>query len=214
VNRRGFSLIEVLLTSGILMFLVLAIFFAFDYGSRAFYHSTTNQNAQGEMTRAYSKLRKDLRQTHFLSVSTRIRTFDETRRDAICLGSVKNWSDEESFDEINGLPKWDRYIVYYGTNSGQLVRALLDLEYPDFAPAPFLDLSEPDHLNENPDYNDNELQSSYQIVSRRLNTFEADLEPSRDMILIRIKLKSDQGRKTETSEIRIDVSPQNTWPQA
>jgi prepilin-type N-terminal cleavage/methylation domain-containing protein len=212
--QRGFSLIEVLITSSILVFLMAAVFWAFGFGSRAFFRSTTQQNAQADMTRAYSKIRKDLRQTHFRSVHTKERTFpDSRRRDAVCMSSLKNWHDEASFDEKNGLPKWDRYVVYYGTASGHLVRSLLDPEFPDFSPAPFWELSDGEHLNDNPT-NNNDLQSSYQVISRSVQQFEIQLDPSRDMVLVKFLLKSEQGRKTETSELRFDVSPQNTWPQA
>lgn len=211
---RGFTLIEILVTVTMLLLLMGAVFWAFDYGTRAFYRSNTQQNAQAEMTRAYSRIRKDLRHTHFRSVLIRERTMDTFRRDALSLASLKNWSDEESFDELNGLPMWDRYVVYYATDSGKLIRSLLDEDFPDFSPAPFSQLSDSDHLNENPNNNDSSLQTTYQTISRSVEVFQVSLDPSQDMVFVKILLNSKGGRKTEKSEIRFDISPQNTWPQA
>ena len=213
-TQRGFSLIEVLVTSVILTFLMGAVFWAFDFGSRSFYQTSTQQSSQGEMTRVYSRLRKDLRHTHFRTVHSLERTLQGSRRDALSLASLKEWSAESSFDELNGLPKWDRYVVYYGTESGQLIRSNLDPAFPDYSAAPFQGLSETEHLNQDPLGNDGALQSSFRVVSRSVSKFEVSLTPEQDMVSIKILLKSGQGRKAESSELRLDISPQNTWPKA
>lgn len=216
-THRGFSLIEIMVSSTILIFLMAAVFFAFDFGTRAFNESNTKQNAQAEVTKLYMRLRQDLRQTHFRSVSAVPRTFTVTsgdvRRDAVCFTGVRNWKDPASFDEVNGLPKWDRYVLFYGTQQGHLVRTNIDPEYPDFSPAPFDGLNEVEFMSDNP-LNNIALQTSYSIISRSLHSFEVELDPSRDMVLVRCLMKQTTGHKVESVELKFDISPQNTWPKA
>jgi prepilin-type N-terminal cleavage/methylation domain-containing protein len=213
-TQRGFSIIELMVTLSVLLALIGSVFFAFDYGTRGFYQSTRRQDAQAEMTKSYLKLKADLRQTHFRSVLVRERGSGDERRDAVCFSAVRDWRSPESFDSLNGLPKWDRYITYYGTPSGSLVRSLLDPEFPDYSPFPFHGLSEADHLNETPGINEPELQSGYSVITTRLERFEASLDRDKEMVLVIMVLKTQEGRTAETSELQFDISPQNTWPRA
>lgn len=216
-KHKGFTLVELLISASILIFLVGAVFFAFAYGTRAFHQSNTKQNAQAEVTKLYLRLRQDLRQTHYRSVSSVVRTFTvpsgNVRRDALCMSGVRNWKDPNSFDEVNGLPKWDRYVLFYGNQAGKLIRTNIDPSFPDFSPAPLGELSELSHMSENPINNVAE-QTSFSIISRSLESFIIELEPGRDMVLVRCLMKQGTGRKTESVELKFDISPQNTWPKA
>jgi hypothetical protein len=60
------------------------------------------------------------------------REFAGKQRDIICMLGLSNWSDDARF-AANGLPLWDRYVVYYATDdaeSGKLMRAELAPDFP------------------------------------------------------------------------------------
>lgn len=211
--NRGFTLLEVILACAMLGLLTLAIFRAFNYGATAFKKATSRQDSQAALRSVYGILRDDLRKSHFRTISTVERSTlveDEPyRRDGLCLASLKDWSAEGSFDDINGLPKWDRYLLYYGTLEGLLVRTTLDHDRPDYSPAPFPDLDEDRYLREAPESNTG-YQTSHRVMSADLLEFRSELDPARDMVDIRCLLKHKSGRR---NEINLTVYPQNTWPK-
>ena len=210
---RGFTLLEIILACAMLGLLTLAIFRSFDYGARAFKKATSRQDSQAALRSVYGLLRDDLRKSHFRTISTIERsTLVEGRayrRDGLCLASLRDWNAEESFDDINGLPKWDRYLLYYGTFEGLLIRTTLDHDRPDYSPAPFPDLDEGRYLKEDPQSNTG-YQTGYRILSRDLLEFQGELHPSRDTVEIRCMLRHRSGKQ---NEISLTVYPQNTWPK-
>lgn len=217
-SARGFTLLEMILASAMLGLLILAIFRAFDYGANAFRRATSKQDAQAAIRSVYGLIRDDLRKTHYTSVSqfpalplTRVISVDgkDRHRDGLCMASLKDWSNTDSFDDINGLPMWDRYVLYYGTMEGRLIRSNIDPDTPDFSPAPFADLDGARHMNENPD--DNSLrQSSYRIMTTELLEFKVELNPARDTVSVLCLLES---KNKKMNEISLTVYPQNTWPK-
>lgn len=212
-RQRAFTILEVLVAGLLFGLLSTALFQAFRYGSVAFQRASSRQDAQSALRTAYLSLRDDLRKSHFHSISVLPRTQRkgdlEVRRDALCLAGVKDWSAAASFDAVNGLPKWDRYILYYGTASGKLVRTLIDLDRPDYSPSPFDDLDPDTYLQEDPALNRG-YQSSFRIMTRDLDVFECRTEPASDQIEVGLLLVDRQGRK---NEVRLTVYPQNTWPK-
>ena len=209
----GFSLLEVILASAMLGLLTLAIFRAFDYGATAFKKATSRQDSQAALRSVYGLLRDDLRKSHFRTLSTLERSTTQTdqtyRRDALSLASLKDWSAEESFDDINGLPKWDRYYLYYATMEGLLIRTTIDHDRPDYSPVPFFDLDEDRYLKEDPAFNSG-YQTSYRVLSRKLLEFRGDLDPARDVVEVRCVLQNESEKR---NEIALTVYPQNTWPK-
>lgn len=214
-RSRGFTVLELLVATTILGMLIGAVFFAFDYGARSFRISNSRQSVQGDLTRSYTSLREDLRKTHFRMVSaierTQVVDGENVRRDAICLGGLQDWSSPSSFDEVNGLPKWDRYMLYYATADGKFVKAYLDPAVPDFSPVTF-DLDQNLHLNDDPATNDS-VQSGYVVLSTNCHEFETALEPAQDRVDLRLSITEDGGREDTSAEVRLQIIPKNTWPR-
>lgn len=215
-RHRGFTILELLVASFVLALLVTGIFFSFDYGARSFRISTARQGIQGELTRAYDSLRHDLRRSHARTVTIvpRTVTVDGTprRRDGLCLGGLIDWNRPESFDAVNGLPRWDRYILYYATADGQLVRSYLDPADPDFSPVAYDPLDPNLHMKDDPASNGGE-QTGYSVLSRSLLEFQADTVPFTDRVTVRIAVAETNGRSTEAADVTLDIAPQNTWPR-
>ncbi|MCA9777853.1 MAG: type II secretion system protein [Candidatus Eremiobacteraeota bacterium] len=221
LRRRGFTLVELIVACAMLGVLIIALFQAFDYGSNAFQQATRRQDAQGQATRVYSSLRDELRQSHFWMASTvdRAVNVDDTEydRDALVFGSLRDWSDEENFDHINGLPEWNRYMLYYGTQEtdyGKLVRATLDPPWmdSDHSPAPFKEMEPERYLKDDPASNTGH-QSSYRILTEDLLEFKASLDPALDIVTVRCVFEKERKGQKNRSEFEIKVFPQNTWPK-
>lgn len=210
---RGFTILEVLVASLLFGLLSTTLFQAFRFGALSFQRAATRQDAQSALRMAYFSLRDDLRKSHFHTVSLLARNFQiegrELRRDALVFGGLKDWNSTESFDAVNGLPKWDRYILYYGTRSGLLVRAHIDPDRPDFSPNPFPELEPELYLREDPSLNRG-YQSGFRTLSRDLLSFECSTEPATDQVQVRCLLQNASARK---SEVSLTVYPQNTWPR-
>lgn len=213
---KGSTLVEMLLALGLLSLLTVALFEAFDFGATAFRTATEKQESQGAYTRAYTALQKDLRQTHFRSTSVLQRELevdDEfVRLDGLSLGSLKDWDDPASFDAINGLPKWDRYIIYYGTTTRRLVRSAVDPSLPDFSPAPLADFEADDYLNDDPEEN-RLAQTSYKFLSDNLKSFQVERDITTDTVSVRGIIEIARSRRTYHTEFQLQVVPQNTWPR-
>ena len=216
-SGRGFSLLEVLVATGILGLLIVAIFSAFDYGSRAFRQANARQDAQGVSTRVYTLLRDDLRQTHhwMASVSERALNIDDTeyRRDGLCFGTLEDWSDPESFDQQNGVPEWDRYVLYYGTLDGKLARTMIS--HPtldDHSPAPFTELEVDRYMKDDPATNTGH-QSEYRVLTDSLMEFKAETSVETGTVSVRCLFQRDRRERKERSEFQLQVFPQNTWPK-
>lgn len=213
MKARGFSLLELVVAMALLGALTIALFEAFDYGATSFRRAAAKQDSQSAIRAVYVGLRDDLRRSHFstITVSDRAAMIDgqEISRDAICLGSLKDWSSDDSFDEVNGLPMWDRYHLYYGTNEGRLIRSNIDPDRPDYSPAPFADLDPEVYFQENPSLNRG-YQSSHKILSKNLFEFSCQLSASRNTVDVRCLLLSGKKKK---NQISFTVFPQNTWPK-
>lgn len=216
LKSRGFTLLELILATSMLALLIIALFEAFDYGAKAFQLATSKQDSQAALTRAYSSLRDDLRRSHFRSVSRLERVVShegaEYRRDGLCMAGLIDWEADTSFDEINGLPKWDSYILYYATQDGRLVRSKLELDRPDYSPAPFADLEESTYLNDDPRTNTG-YQKSFRVLASGLLDFRVQSDVPTDTVSVRCLLELTSRGKKNRSEFELEVFPQNTWPK-
>jgi prepilin-type N-terminal cleavage/methylation domain-containing protein len=217
VKKRGFTLLELIVAMGILGLLIIALFEVFDFGSKAFREANIRQNAQGAMTRAYSVLRGELRRSHFRSISVVERATNvddvEVRRDALSLGGLKDWHDPANYDELNGVPKWNRFILFYGTMDGKLVRTTVDLDNGDPSPVPFFDLDPERYLKDDPSINTG-YQTGYRVISDSLEEFACTLYPGTDTVRVQCTLVQDRYRREKSlSQFELEVFPQNTWPK-
>lgn len=213
---RGFSLLEVLVGMAVLSGLIIVLFQVFDFGATAFREANAKQDARGALSRTYTLLREELRRSHFRTVSVvkrEVAVDEETySRDAVCLGALRDWNSPESFDEFNGVPKWDRYIVFYGTLNGKLIRSTVDVDDAEFSPVPFYDLSTDLHLKDDPSQN-SLYQTGFRVLSEELLNFRCELKPATDIVHVECSIMIKQNQKTGESQFELDVYPQNTWPK-
>lgn len=205
---KGHTLIELLVGMAILALLIGVIFLAFDYGTASFRRANDRQGAQGEMARALTAMQADLRRSHYRTI-TALTLNASPRRDALALGSLKDWRDPGSFDGVNGLPKWDRYVLYYATSQGWLVRALLDPTAPDHSPVAFANLDPASFCHDDPGLN-LAPQTSFTVLTRAVDEFQAEAPPFAEHVEVRLRLDPDHRQRLES---RLDITPENTWPR-
>lgn len=206
---RGHTLIELLVGMAVLALLIGVIFLAFDYGTTTFRRANDRQGAQGEMARALTAMQTDLRRSHYRTV-TALTLNSSPRRDALALASLKDWHDEASFDGINGLPRWDRYVLYYATGQGWLVRALLDPVSPDFSPVAFPNLDPASFCHDDPNLNA-APQTSFTVLTRAVDEFQVEAPPFAEHVEVRLRLNLENRQRLEC---QLDIAPENTWPRA
>ena len=215
VGKAGFTLLELLVSMAVFGGLIITLFSIFDFGANAFREATEKQDSQQAITRAYTSLRGELRQSHFRSISTLERSTsvdgEEFRRDGISIGTLKDWSDSNNYDEINGVPKWNRYVLFYGTLGGKLVRSTVDPDQTDFSPVPLRNFTE-QFLSEDPTSNP-DSQTSYRFMAEDLLSFECELKPATDTVRIECTLMRKRNNEPGRAQFELEVFPQNTWPK-
>lgn len=210
MRKRGFSLIELLLASSLLVLVMALVMVAFRYGVDAFHRANLQQGAAGEVARIVASLRRDLRRAHVRTVTVLSRDHSSGQpRDAICIGTLQDWNAVSSFDGVNGLPKWDRYVSYYATMEGKIYRSHLDPSSPDFSPVPFAPYSE-SYLSEDASLNPSE-QTGYVLLSDQVEDFECAVNGN--YVQVRIRVKGRTGRHQRVVEANLDVLAENTWPR-
>lgn len=129
---RGFSLIELMVSIASLAFIFGIVFLLFSYSVGGYALLDARQGVQGDALKARTQLQQDFSLTHFDSVGVIRRDLGGKRRDTICCLSVSNWNEAGRFAN-NGLPLWDRVVVYYATTDsagGRLIRAYLAPDPP------------------------------------------------------------------------------------
>ena len=210
MRTRGITLVEMLLSTTLLLLIMGLVVAGFRYGFLAFQRATVQQGAAGDLARIATSLKRDLRRTHARTVSIISRDHPSgAPRDGLCLGTLQDWNDPASFDGINGLPKWDRYVIYYATSDGKLIRSRLDPSSPDFSPVPFPAYSEA-YLSDDPSLNPSQ-QTGYVLLSEQVEDFECEL--AGNSVQARIRIRGEGGRTERVVEAILDVLAENTWPR-
>lgn len=217
-DRRGMTLMEILVASGIFLLVLGMVVGIMVFGVRMFHHATLRQGVEGDARRISTRLRQDLAVTDFRTVSTVSRTVGTDRRDGLGMAALSDWSDSANFDAI-GLPKWDHYKVYYATQEtpGRLIRQ--DVGPPGRPSSgwlvPYVDLST--NLQDDPKLNSYLINSS--SLSDIVMSFEAQPDMSENTVTIRCRLRKQGIQKGETErkadenlEFRLLLKAKNTWP--
>ena len=234
-SRQAFTLIEILVVSGVFLMLVWMGFGVFDFGSRACGVSNLRSNLQSGAARVILSLENDLRRSNYSSITmiSRSVTFSGQtyRRDAICLVGVANWADPASFNTQFGFPNFDRYIIYYATTNaegGRLIRSLVNTTAdPLGGTQSFLGITEKANFNNDPSLNvaptaSDPGQLAYTLLSDDVRNFvvsdgstvqsiKASLTLFREGVL---SPTGGQKRVDQSFQMDIDLSPQNTYPRS
>lgn len=233
-KRQAFSVLELVIASGLFLMLLGIVFFFFRYGTRAFITANQRQGVQADALRVMDGLQADLKRTASKSVlilnnSSRLRTIDtvSVHRDAISLISLKDWSDPnntENFDLAGSQPKWNRYWIYYATTNedrGAMIRLKIDPMPPPISPTPLTILKFASLCRDDPKLNNFDGSTPlHSYLCRNLYEFKADREGNNSF---RLSLKLQEKRQLrpdggviqgmETYQLQMFVRPENTFPQ-
>lgn len=229
-RRDGFTLLESLVTLVVLGCLVLVVFAVFEVGVTGFKVGNNRLELQGDLRRMMAPLRKDLLNSSYQSVSTLPITVNvpekppspnpqvTVHRDALCFNGLRDLEDNDSYDATTGLPLWDCFVCYFATKDspdGKLVRLLLRDNTPGSRSDPRnlqtndLSLGGPDILNK-----------SIKVLSDRVMEFETSLDPSNQLVVLHVRMRSKVGHQAmggrssvEVLEIRTIINPTNTFPR-
>lgn len=228
--KKGFTLLEGLVTVAMLGGLVVIIFMVFSTGVSGFKVGTNRLGLQSEMRRVLTPLRKDLQNSSFQSLSTvalptsvpqkppQITPLVVVQRDGLCMSGLRNMSKSDSYDKDTGLPIWDCYICYFATldnPDGKMIRMMLRDSKPGTAGKPLFLLGS-DLSLANPAL----ISNSLRVLSDQMMEFGVTLDPSNQLVNLHLKFRSKVGRQSmggrslvEVMEIRTTVDPINTNPR-
>lgn len=204
MTNRGTTLLEALVACSVLSIMLVALFALFHMGTQMFQLSVTRQGLEGEARRISAWLEKDLRKT--VASSTILETSGRPKRHGLCCPTLSRWDLPTSYSAQSGLPDWDRYLGYYATLQQPTGRFLRCLYNPGAAKAhnPWAAFNAPAHLREDPRFNSN--QESYQTLADDVQ--ELSFGTNGKMLLVKLILE----RQNKTTEMRLEVHPQNEEP--
>jgi hypothetical protein len=221
--RRGFSLLELCVSLGILSFVLLGIFGVFELGQSSFHFASLRQGLQNEARVAFYALSNDLRHSSFVTVSTIPRTVSaEGRsldRDGLCAAGVQNWASGTAVDVNTGFPNFDSFIVYYGTSEpeGRLIRQVVTP--PLVGPYPNAQFTQAASMNDNPLANSHRVGVT-RTLSKRLLSFRARRDNGSRLVIVNMRFRGKGGAKPgsraradETFELTLKTYPENTYPK-
>jgi prepilin-type N-terminal cleavage/methylation domain-containing protein len=226
---RGFSLLETMFTVAIMGGLMAILAGVFATATANLKLGATRLELQSELRRVVTPLRRDLRNTNFLSVSRVGQTCSvaanppatqpkvDVARDGLALNGLKRPLLDSSYDSDSGKPLWDCYILYFATRDdpdGRLVRALLD-DSPRSEVAKMLPGFGAGDLSAS---NPNLLDNSLKVLSQQVYAFGVELDTTNQLVQMHVKLRGRAGRRegkstAEHLEVRFSLRPANTWPR-
>jgi type II secretory pathway pseudopilin PulG len=236
MNRRGLTLIELVVAVGIFMALSVLIFGFFRYGTRTFMQVNARHGLQNAALRSLESIQYEMKRTNASSVTvindaTRRATVEgaNVQRDLVCLAGLQKWHDRtnsNNYDLETGAPKWNRYWIFY-TNleaQGKLFRLRVDPAPPPEVPVrlPLADLDQLHH--DDPGLNQYSGETpAYSTLAQKVKEFKIE-GPSQTggefySFSLLLKKKATAGstegaqrRPFDFYEVKLDVKPENTYP--
>lgn len=218
--KTGFSVLEAVVVLAILSVVMLVVFALFQFGSRGFQHAVLRQGLLGDAQASATRFKADASPSHFRSITVVPRTINlpggaSLRRDAVAFVGLSDWHNPANFFP-SGLPRWDRYIVYYATRDeeGLLVRQEVDLG-PLPGPVPYDDLAI--NISDLPNTNANVFRSG--ILSKHVLEFEVGKNQTRQVLDLKLLLRQKGGKRVnsnqtvdEVHETVLSVEAMNSYP--
>lgn len=235
MNKRGFSLIEVMVAVGMFLGVSVLIFAFFRYGVRSFAQANQKHGMQMDALRTIESLQMELKRSTLASVlrdakdNTSARTIsvdgEDVQRDVISFATLENFRDinnSENYDRSTGAPLWNRYWIYYATTEpeGRIIRMKVAPDPPPEGPLP-LRRSDFDRLHyDNPGTNTFEGENPQYVVLAK-NVYHFSIEKSGGSFLVFLKLrekhqkeavKVKQRREYDYYEMKVSITPENSFP--
>ena len=219
---RGFSLLELIVSMSIMLLVSATAFFLFRTCTSNFQVGMTRQSLQSQLRRVATRLNLDVRQSSFYTIKESGATVSvdmepglvNARRDSVSLGRANG------FDPVTGLTIWDHYTIYVATQEvprGRLVT------YRVTTPATTEQKILGDFISSLISYSmvpsSKAEANTTKTLTRDLHQFRVDLDPSNQMVVIRLAVRGQaghtaEGRRStaETAEMVFRYRAENTWP--
>lgn len=232
IRRRsvsGFTLVEALTTLVVFGFFLSVLFLTIHWGFRAFSLAVARSDVTTEARRISLFIEQELRGSSYFSIDSVGRNVGSDRRDAICFVSRNDWSAPNAFDQDKGSPNWNRYFLYYSTQSlpsGSLIRAVINPSAAgptstyEIGPFPFAGFSAgaTNYLKEGPSETYPSEVETARVLATSVKTFEVKLEPVTQNVDLRLLLRqngvmarrANGVREGGTFELKYLVHPENT----
>ena len=217
-NRRGFTLIETLITLVVFSLLLVMIFGTFGMSTSIFQDTEVRQSTELQMKSIKLLLQRDLELGDFWFLNSVSRDQgDGTFRDALAIGTLNDWDDASQFDPTTGRPTWNRYLVWYATQEdpGKMIRQVVGSGGAALT-GPYLGLST--NINDEPSGNNDVTYS--RTLSDRVKDFKIDSRLQNGTVEVKLRLESrgagrpnSMERTVENLELTLSFRPRNTWPQ-
>ncbi len=217
---RGFSLAELLVALTVLALLTTLIFGALIMGARVIHEASLRQSAETELRAIQLRMEKDVELTNFWLSQVASRSGTGYSRDGLALVALSDWDSPANFDSTNLAPAWDRFVVWYATQTdpGFLVRQEIR---PNPAPVPYIQapyVGLGANLNDlDPTSNDDVVSTRY--LSRNLLDFEVIPRFQNGTFRVRLHLRRQGGKRALSRQSLVDsldllmtFVPKNTWP--
>ena len=123
MRARGFSLLEVMVTLGLMFMALWVTFSLFERGTRAFSLGDAQNDLAGDARRSLLAVSPDIRMADadtLLVEDSPLRSAPNeagvsTRRDGFCLATLSDWVDPDNFNLVQAGVYWDTYTVVYAT---------------------------------------------------------------------------------------------------
>ncbi len=213
---RGFSLPELLFGLGIFSLFLGGMFALFGRGYQAFHFLSTRQSVQSDLLRLKTVLGEDFGKTHVRSVGATEREIlvdsETVSRDIACCLTLDDWRHRDNFREPEGIPLWNRYIVYQSSLDieGRLERLVVAPEEAvPFRVRPLLEL---DNLKD--------PIKNRQTLSNNIKSFDCRVDGYLQKVVVTLVLSDGGGRRgldsnsaKESFKAEFSWLPHNTVPK-
>ena len=202
-----------------------AVFIFFSMGARGFQAGISRTGAVGDVQTFTRVFKRDLSLTHYYSVSINERQVATSRgdvsRDGLCLAAISDWNDPDRFQVASGLPKWDRWVLYYANREdlGRLYR--VEMERPATSLGNYYPLQPKGNLGVlmigNPSVLPDILKSS--TLCSNVHSLSFRLDHSSQSVVTELTTYTDsslrmtsQERLEEFNDSKLEIVPLNTYP--
>jgi prepilin-type N-terminal cleavage/methylation domain-containing protein len=220
--KRGFSLLELLVSMAMLGVLTSFLFGVFAHSTALFKLGNSRGNLQAEMRRLIASLGRELTHTSFYSLAVQKslplavqHEYNQTiqvQRDALSCAALKDPMAPSSYNSLTGFPNWDCYTIYFASNEvpyGKLIRLRVDSPFdaagPNSEPFPLrggAGAAAVDYLTgilaafPTPGGATPLLPDSTRLLTKQLMGFDVSVEAGNQLVRIRLVLRGDEGRIT------------------
>lgn len=201
-----------------------AVFFFFSMGARGFQAGLARTGAIGDVQTFSRVFKRDVGLTHFYSISVANRTAVTTRgdvdRDGLCLAGLSDWRDSDRFETGTGLPKWDRWVMFYANREdlGRLYRMEMERARPGLTYYPLIPRNDLVPLMVgNPSALPDVVRTG--TLCTGVHSLRFNLDAGNQMVIAELTTFTDAGlrmtsqeRIEEYNESRLEIVPTNSYP--